>query len=482
MSENQGTFPVTLWYSTLGMCDGHDFATRGYLRALMNIGFDGIRIPPSISTSVIMFDEKADPDIIQFASLTRPPDYARMKPLVLIKPGDPRIGTKKVIPGTDNFGKPMPMEVLVTEGSIDLDAPQEYISATKQEVRSVVIHHDPASVARHYTTLTKNGKPNRVGYVGVTVWETSHIPDAVAMILNELNIIVVPSDHSRKAFVDSGVDIPVEVVRHTFDPKVWSLPTLDELGYEDRQNRKKFVFYAIATPIERKNLKGLMRAYFKAFEGRDDVVLKIKIPGTKAELAPIANEALAESKITGRRPPVKIFGGKWPTEKIRAFHLDGDCYVSACRAEGFGLCELEAKLCGSRVITSEWGAAREFIEYYEIEKNELSSCSPYRGYGFSAGDGKKTTGHDVLIPCELVPVQGMYGIGCYDEDQKWADPNEQALVEAMREAATQRLGPDMESWIRLRSELGVEKIGNQLASVIIGAREEAEREAIEDVF
>jgi len=193
MTQKQQIFPTTLWYSTLGMGDGHDFATRGYLRALMNVNFSGLRLPPSISTSVLMLDEQADPEITQFAELTRPPEAARMKPLKLIEAGDPRIGTTKIIDGTDMAGNPKPMEVIITEGSIDLDVEQEYTSSVKQEVRSVVIHHDPASIARHYTTLTKRGRPNKVGYVGVTVWETSHIPDAVAVILNELNAIIVPS-------------------------------------------------------------------------------------------------------------------------------------------------------------------------------------------------------------------------------------------------------------------------------------------------
>jgi len=472
---DENFFPVTLWYSTLGMGDGHDYATRGYLRALMQVGFSGLRIPPSISTSVLMLDEEADPDITQFASLTRPPVEMRMKPMTLIKAGDPRIGTTKVIPGTDMRGESKPMEVKITEGSIDLDVEQEYMSKEVQEVRSVVIHHDPASIARHFTTLTKQGRPDKVGYVGVTVWETSHIPEAVAVILNELNGLVVPSEHTQQAFLASGVDIDIDVVRHTFDPKRWSEPTEAEL--ERPKGREKYVFYAIATPIERKNLRGLIRAYFKAFEGRQDVILRVKTSGQKAEIAEVAKQALEESGINaGRRPPFKVFSGNWATEKIRAFHLDGDCYVSACRAEGFGLCELEAKLCGSRVITSEWGAAKEFIEYQEVTHLDPMTGNPYRApIGHEA-----TTGQDVLVPCKLIDVDNMYGIGCYETDQQWADPDEDALVAAMRRAARERLGPDREAWGRLRRELAYEKIGAELGAVILRAREAAEEESGND--
>ena len=118
MTDEGTIFPITFWYSTLGMGDGHDFATRSYLRALMNVGFFGLRIPPSISTSVLMLDEKADPDITQFASLTRPPDSARMAPLKLIKAGDPRIGTTKVIDGTDMGGNALPLEVKIISSGL----------------------------------------------------------------------------------------------------------------------------------------------------------------------------------------------------------------------------------------------------------------------------------------------------------------------------------------------------------------------------
>jgi glycosyltransferase involved in cell wall biosynthesis len=478
-------WPVTLWYSTLGVGDGHDFATRGYLDALMAAGYEGIRIPPSVSTALTMFDTKKDPSMERFMPLARPPQHLRMAEPQRVQAGDPRIGTSQRIqrldddgnPIKDNFGDPVTEEIIIAEGSIDPDAKIDYTVDAKTAVRCVVIHHDPTSICRNYANMVKLGKPSGVAYVGVTVWETSSIPDQVALMLSELDLIVVPSEHTARAFRESGLATKMAVVPHSFDAKLWPQPTLEETVRE----REKYIFYAIATPIERKNLKGLVRAYFVAFQGRQDVQLRIKSIGERSALERLAREALEESGVpNNERPPIKLFTGEWSTEKIRAFHLDGDCCVSADRGEGFGLVPFEAKLCGSRVITTGWGAATEFLKHTSLEIDGKPNGHPYRGHPHMVGAVRHGTGSDILVPYKLVPVSGMYGIGCYAPDQEWADPEHDALVEAMREAATQRLGPDLEAWARLNKKFGVDTIGTQLSALLHKARDEAAEEESDD--
>jgi glycosyltransferase involved in cell wall biosynthesis len=295
-------------------------------------------------------------------------------------------------------------------------------------------------------------------------------------MLSELDLIIVPSEHTARAFRESGVATKLEVVPHSFDSNIWSKPKMGELR---KPGADKYVFYAIATPIERKNLKGLMKAYFAAFEGRKDVQLRIKSIGERSALERLARESLEESGVDNiNRPPIKLFTGEWSTEKIRAFHLDGDCCVSADRGEGFGLVPFEAKLCGSRVVTTGWGAAREFLEQPGVAGTKIVGDGPYRGYSETAVH--MTSGQDILVPYNLVPVSGMYGIGCYAPDQKWADPEHDALVEAMRKAADQRLGPDLEAWDRLNERYGVDAVGRQLSELLLESRKEAAEESSDD--
>lgn len=444
---------ITLWHSTLGMGDSHDFATRGYLKALMEVGYQGLRIPPSITTSLLRFDDSVDSDIAVYAPLVKP--YQQMKKPKLVEKGDPRIGTTKIIDGSDLHGNSTKVEVTITEGSVDLDVPQEFSCNVPNRVQCVVIHHDPASICRNYTNLVKTGRPPGVAYVGVTVWEPSSIPEAVAQILSELDLIIVPSQHCKELFISSGVSTVVEVVQHTFDLQKWPEPSLYEIS--GRKSRDKYIFYTIANPIERKNLKGLVRAYFNAFSGCKDVFLRIK-SGEKHKVREIAQEAFKESGISSEeRPPLKFFLDSWSVDKIRGFHLDGDCFVSATRGEGFGLCELEAKLCNSRVITTGWGACTEFI-------NEFGS-SP-----------------DILIPYKLIPVFGMYGIGCYEVDQRWAEPDHEALVNAMQKAKAEdkTFFSDFGAWKRFNEQLGSKKIGERLSILLRLAQQRVIEETAED--
>jgi len=448
-------YPITMWYSTLGIGDGHDFATRGYLKSLIQAQYPGLRIPPSVSTSLLRFDKAGDSDISGFAELVRPPKELRMKPLVLVKAGDPRIGTKRLVPShingapdLDKDGEPVMTEIEITEGSIDLDVEQEHVSAKVAETKCLVIHHDPASICRHYTNIVKHGRPSGVAFVGVTVWETSEIPEAIAMVLSELDLIIVPSEHAKKAFVDSGVSADVEVVPHAFDLEKWPKPSQDELALDSE--REKFVFYSVATPIERKNLVGLMRGYFKAFEGHRDVVLRLKSSADKGMLAELAKQALDESGIDPeKRPSLNFFTGKWPVEKIRAFHLDGDCYVSATRGEGFGLCELEAKLCGSQVVTTSWGAAPEILEGLEGTQ---------------------------LVAAKEVSVFNMQGIGCYEPEQCWAEPLDESLAACMRAEYERGRSKDVESWNEMNQRFGEVVVGRQLAALLLKVQQTVQEE------
>lgn len=473
------SWPVTMWYSTLGIGDGHDYATRGYLRALMDAGYEGIRIPPSIQTSFMRFDEHADKDLLRFRDLVRPPKHLRMKEMKRIKAGDPRIG-ERVIDGIDEHGKPFKETIIIGEGSTDIDEPIETTSYEKLATECVVLHHDPASISRNYTNFTKSGRPAGVAYVGITVWEPDSIPNAVARILSELDCIVVPSEHTRRAFLRSGLETKCVVVPHTFDPEVWSEPALEDF----ESDREKYVFYSVGTSIARKNLSTLCAAYFAAFEGRTDVTLRLKGSGDFADLAATAKKGLERAGITGSRPPIRLYTDMWPVAKMRAFHLDGDCFVSATRGEGFDLCAFEAKLCASRVITTNWGASPEFIvKAVLVHADELASGSaggPYRTAEFPADQDQCVS--DILVPANLASVDGMYGIGCYNPSQKWAEPDFDALVESMRRAERERISPDISAWGNLRSTYGPEAVGSELADVLRDARSEAKENSDEDTF
>lgn len=489
-------WPITMWYSTLGVGDGHDHATRGYLDALRQAGYEGLRLPPSGGSPLLRLDAEVEPDLERFRELLQPPKPMRLPPLKRIEEGDPRIGQPRKHYGNLG-GDPVhqippldPERNVVAVGDVDLEAYQtsrdehggvfaagEAFSADMpMRVRTIVMHHDPGSIVRHYTALARMGRPEGVGLVGITVWEADRIKAAVAQILSELDALVVPSEHSKRALLVSGLDAPCEVVPHAFDPKSWPRP-------EPREPGEPFGFYAIATPIARKNLLGLLTAYFRAFDDekyRGRVMLVLKTSGDRGKLQSLVDDAKAcayRERESHRWARLKIHLARWPTSMVRRLHFEGDCYVSATRGEGFGLCEAEAALSGNRVITTDFGAAPEVLQRAggvasgtaRGEGGGDHGAGPYR----TGSVGSASVAHD-LVPCQLasVPTE-MAEYGPYAENQQWADPDIEALGELMRRAWEERRPRDPEQWDHLMPWLRTDVVGHRLKEVLVRARERA---------
>jgi len=437
MSES---YPITMWYSTFGAGDGHDFATRGYLRALMHVDYVGLRMPPALASALL---NVSDSESQWITPLVQPPN--KLKPLIRVQAGDPRIGTERVFNYIDSAnGETYEGRFSIVEGSVDPDVEQETSANFQTHTEAIVIHHDPSNTCRIFGALIELDRPEDVAFVGISVWETSHLPDPVAKVLSELDLIIVPSRFVADALERSGVDTKISVIPHTFDAEAWPRPTIKELA---PRNDDRFIFNFIGTPIERKNIKGLIKAFCCAFAGRKDVVLRVKSMN-EASLKKMRDAAIEASGIASSEvPDIQLFWDKWPIKKMRAFHLASDCFVSATRGEGFGLCEFEAKLCGNRVITTDFGAAPEI-------------CSQ----------------NDIVVGCNEVEVFGMEGIGPYEVDQLWADPDEEALVAAMQRAAKEMIPKSVHEWDMFHAIHGPGVVGKQLANNLKDIRREVRDE------
>jgi glycosyltransferase involved in cell wall biosynthesis len=80
---------------------------------------------------------------------------------------------------------------------------------------------------------------------------------------------------------------------------------------------------------------------------------------------------------------------------MSALHERGDCYVSLCRSEGWGLGAFDAAARGKPVIMTGYGGQTEF----------LSEDSAYR------------------VDYRLVPVRAGFFQHSYTPDQNWAEPD-----------------------------------------------------------
>lgn len=230
--------------------------------------------------------------------------------------------------------------------------------------------------------------------IGLWAWELEDFPTQMHTAFAEVDEVWTVSDFCRDA-----------IARHSPVPvKTIPVPVRDpgEPNRPDRGEHTRFLFaFDFFSIGERKNPWGVVDAFQRAFEGRDDVRLVLKaINGAK-------NPHTAEKlrvKITGD-DRIELIEHYLTVEELDELYATSSCYVSLHRSEGFGLTIAEAMARALPVISTNYSSTTEFLD--------------------------ERTGWPV--PYELVAVgNGNYP---YPAESLWAEPDLDAAAAAMREVA-----------------------------------------------
>lgn len=250
-----------------------------------------------------------------------------------------------------------------------------------------------------------------VPLIGHTVWETDRLPAHWPRLLDEAHLVIVPTAWNADTIRNSRVSAPVEVVPHAAarpsaaDSSAWS-----EIPHEAT------VFYSIAPWTVRKALPLTVRAYQLAFAGRDDtmLVLKTSPDDQTREGAPMrlpagpGTSAWALARLLHETPdpaPVRLVTRTLEEEDVAALHTRGDCYVSLCHAEGWGIPPFDAATRRTPVVITAFGGQLEYLD----------------------------SGSAFLVDYDLVPVDDPVGGRSYTPDQRWARPSLEHAAELLRQ-------------------------------------------------
>jgi glycosyltransferase involved in cell wall biosynthesis len=270
----------------------------------------------------------------------------------------------------------------------------------------VVVHLLP-----EYLPLIRERQPDAF-LVAHTAWETDRIPEHWVGCLDAADLVVVPSRQSAEAISVSPVRTPVAVVPHVaaqvtgqMSPSWTGVPA------------DVFVFYTIAEWNERKAVFKTVEAYLRAFTGRDRVLLIVKTSHRDRTIAQAAAGRFAEKGTTAWAlarliaghpdpPAVKLVTRSLTQAEIAGLHHRGDCFVSLCRSEGWGLGAFDAAAHGNPVVTTGFGGHLDFLH-----------GSPY------------------LVEFKLTPVEDPQGFPSYAPDQRWADPDTRHGASLLRQVA-----------------------------------------------
>ncbi len=248
--------------------------------------------------------------------------------------------------------------------------------------------------------------------VSQTVWETDRIPRHWVPSLDLADLIIVPSRLSADAIAASAVQTPVAVVPYVASA-VTGRPTPPWTEFDD----DVVVFYTIAEWTERKAVFKTVEAYLRAFRRRDRVLLIVK---TSREDRTLADRSVGRRAGKGTTawslarliaahpdpPAIRLITHPLAPAEIAGLHDRGDCYVSLCRGEGWGMGAFDAAASGNPVVTTGFGGHRDFL-----------AGSPY------------------LVDFELVPVDDPGGRPAYAPDQRWADADTEHGARLLREIA-----------------------------------------------
>lgn len=292
----------------------------------------------------------------------------------------------------------------------------------------VIVHTIPQYC---HEFVTSDLDPARIWGPGVkkialTTWETNKLPaEAVASLNGSFDLVITPSTWNDTVFRNYGVT-KTEVVYHSFDPDFWYDPPFWN------KSMTPYVFYSIAEWNERKNVVGLLKAYYATFRADDNVRLVIACKAFHKESV----DDLALATGFDQVPRVEWVGmhpNRLDEKGLVALHRRGHCYVSLARGEGWGLGAFEAALLGNHVIYSDYSGHQTFMRY--THKRSAIRCMQTPVVDAKLEKDVECAG--LKIP-KTADVPG-FGFAA---DQFWAEPDLSQAMEAMRAAYEMRHGCD----------------------------------------
>jgi glycosyltransferase involved in cell wall biosynthesis len=212
--------------------------------------------------------------------------------------------------------------------------------------------------------------------IGYMAWESSRLPNYWVKCINStVEEVWCPSTYNKEVFKNSGVKIPIKVFPHIFLPK--ELPNRKLVSLNDS---KYYTFYNISELNFRKGVEDLVKVFCDTFTSKDKVRLILKIhyrnydEQSKKHCVDKLNTITSKHK---HPPRIRYILNNLSEKEMLGLHSIGDCYVSLCKSEGFGLTIFEAFKYGKKVITTGYGGQIDFLgkDYEGLVKYKLDSIT-----------------------------------------------------------------------------------------------------------
>ncbi len=177
-----------------------------------------------------------------------------------------------------------------------------------------------------------------------TMREGTFVPKARVNAINQTaTLLYVPCRQNREAFADSGVRVPISVLPYGVDAA--RFPYLERT----RTGAEPFTFGAFGVLSPRKGADVLVRAFREEFSPAEPVQLLLK-----------SVDPLPFVPAYDRR--IRVVTGFWGNDALLELLRELDAFVLPSRAEGFGLCGLEAMATGLPTIATNWSGPADYLD------------------------------------------------------------------------------------------------------------------------
>jgi len=265
--------------------------------------------------------------------------------------------------------------------------------------------------------------------IGFWHWELPELPDMFLSCFNGLDEVWVPTGFVHDA-VSRKSPVPVVKIPHAIQ---FGVEPCSRADFGLPENRFLFlVMYDFSSYQERKNPKGALEAFDRAFERTDNrVTLVIKTQNSHHHPQPLEE---LKTWLDGRKNVVWL---DRTLTRQEVYNLESlcNCFLSLHRSEGFGLGPAESMYLGKPVIATNWSGTTEFMR----QDNSLP------------------------VNYQLVTIEK--SIGVYEKGQQWAEPDIEHAAHLMRKVVDDpelcsRIGHAAQQSIK--TELSPLRIGKML--------------------
>jgi glycosyltransferase involved in cell wall biosynthesis/ADP-heptose:LPS heptosyltransferase len=223
--------------------------------------------------------------------------------------------------------------------------------------------------------------------VYLTMWESTRLPEASVRFLNQAVCVIVPSYWNASCFTACGVEKPVRVAPLGINTEIFRSVPMDTQGP---------TVFGTAGRLEsggvRKGIAQVVRLFQQAFPSEQDVRLRVKV------FPDCGIGEVNDSRIEVTRAYLS-------EEELAQWFGGLTCFVSAAKAEGWGLMQHQALAVGRPIISIRYGGVAEFF-------------TEEMGY---AVDFKLVPGYDFYSGCGA-----------------WAEPDESHIIRLMHEVYSNR--------------------------------------------